>query len=1115
MELAQKKQGKLIVTTRDKAHDSAILQIPVNLFSSEESRNYLLQIACQKSELTAEEAEKIGQALALGGVPSSLKKAAECLEDNAWSLEAYFDKLAASLAEHKAYLDARSNLTAPNEHFTGREADLVALEETLAQGKPLVLAAQVGLGGVGKTQLALQYAYRAAPQYNFIWWLNAASEAALLQSYSSLAEKLHIFLTKEEEKEDKALVKKVHCYLKENPGWLLIFDDAENATNLNSWLPKSGGHLLITSRKPNWPNAHVFTLGVFKREESIELILKITHLEDQKEEAGELADLLQNLPLAISQAAFYIKETHISIEEYKEKFEQHYRVLWEFEVPPDIYQATVQVTWDVSMQKIRQEEAKEKESNEYPSLVDPLMQFCAYLSSQGIPRRLLKDWVIKLYQSETPLLDINHTIDLLRRYSMIEAAAETISIHSLVQLVIRDQLKEEEQKEICGKGLCFFYESFNYDQADLDKANDNYRLIVHVEKIATHAEQLEIDNGMALTLRDRVGHHYINCRGAYEAAKKTWEHCLKRSVIWQANLFIADFENKLGTIDRGLGHYEEAKKRFEKALDIYGRIDDIKPSFLAGVYNNLGNLLKDLGQYIEARQTYEKALTLYGKGSFKVSSDIADIHHSMGIVLSRLGEFVEAKNHFDYADEIYSQIYSHPKHPFLVSFYSNYGNLWLELGEYAQAEESFRIALQRARQAYTFPEHPDFEPIYNNLGNCLQRQGKYTQAEKFYRKALLIHEKNFSKDHPSFAGIYLNLGIVFQSLDKHQEAKEIYEKYLPIFKEISPSDSPALADVYNNLGGAQLKLRNPTCSRSFFLKALKIYEKVYPSNHPSIAGIYFNLGVIIEESKPREAVNYYQKAIHIYKEVNSNHPKLGEIYSNMGNVLSELDHKEEAEKCFRTALLIQKHNFSDGHPVTAGIHNNLGNLLQDLNQNEKAISHYLQALNIYKEVNFSNPLTLAGIYFNLGDTLLVLKDFINAKFYYLDAINLYERVDPPVPLLVAHTYSNLGNALYKLEERIDAKKNYEKAVQIYEHTSSPISLYYQRSQQNEVRESLAKTHHNLVKVLADLTHFAEAFGHCQRAAAILQKLHPFHPLLQGVQYSLHDLLEKIEERSRN
>ncbi|MBS4170159.1 hypothetical protein NEOC95_000879 [Neochlamydia sp. AcF95] len=109
----------------------------------------------------------------------------------------------------------------------------------------------------------------------------------------------------------------------------------------------------------------------------------------------------------------------------------------------------------------------------------------------------------------------------------------------------------------------------------------------------------------------------------------------------------------------------------------------------------------------------------------------------------------------------------------------------------------------------------------------------------------------------------------------------------------------------------------------------------------------------------------------------------------------------------------------------------------------------------------------------------------------------------------------MGNALYRLEQNIEAKDSYEKAMRTYEDISSPIFPYYQKSQLSEVLESLARTHLNLVKVLAGLRYFAEAFRHCQRAKAILQKLHPLHPLLQDVQYSLRGLSEIIEEKSRN
>ncbi|MBS4169509.1 FxSxx-COOH system tetratricopeptide repeat protein [Neochlamydia sp. AcF95] len=1136
IELAQKKQGKLMVTTRDKVHDSAIHQIPVGLLSREESKNYLLQVTHYQDEHSVDEAEKIGEAL--GGVPSSLKKAADWLNDNAWPLKVYFAKQAANLAEHKAYLEARSNLTPPNEYFTGREADLVALEETLTQGKPLVLAAQVGLGGVGKTQLALQYAYRTAPQYNFIWWLNAASEAALLQSYSDLAEKLHIFLTKEEEKEDKALVKKVHCYLKENPGWLLIFDDAENATTLNSWLPESGGHLLITSRKPNWPNAQVFTLGVFKREESIELILKITHLEDQKEEAGKLADLLQNLPLAVSQAAFYIKETYISIEEYKEKFEQHYKVLWEFEVPPDIYQATVQVTWHVSMQKIRQEEAKEKENNEYPSLVDPLMQFCAYLSSQGIPRRLLKEWVINVYQSETPSLDINHTIDLLRRYSMIEAAAETISIHSLVQLVVRDQLKNEEQKEICGKSLNVFKDLFVYDETNIANVKEKFPFTPHVEKVIEHALHLQVDEHSALSLNMHVA-RYLMYKGTYKAARNIIEVCIEKSSKDSDRLFNAALKNNLANTLLSLGNFKEAKITYQEAIKLYEEVYSPDHLTLAGLNNNLGATLSALGLYEDAKASYEKALHVY-HSNFLKGIEVADTYHNLGNLLKKLGHYDEANEYYKKALELKERVYS-AEHPSLADTYNAVGTLFEELGQYSMAKEKYKSALAIQKKAYV-SIHPSLADTYNNLGNILQKLGNYSKAKKIFQKTLKIKKAAFSIDHLFLASTYNNIGNVSQQLGEYDEAKNHYEKALEIKEKSFSITHPDLISTLSNKGCALKSLGRYKQAEECYRRALEIQIKVFHNDHSSLAHTKNNLGNVLRMlGQYGEAQQLYQEAQRLYERVYSpDHPFLAEPHHNLGNVLRQLGQYEKAKEHIVKAIKLKKEILFFDHLSLACSYDILASVLQDLAQYEEAKEYYKLARNIFKKVGAKGHPSLAGIYLNLGIAYQKLGNFKKANKNYQEALQINQKAYTETHPLWAPFYINLGGIMLELGRYSEAEKQCHLALAILQINYSEMhpevaftysqlgkvmlelgqaakaEIYYkdalliQKKIYSSEHPSLAESYHNLGNALRCLSRYKEAQDSLEEAKRIKKKIYlSSHPSLAHTYNALGKLFHEI------
>src|SRR5262249_21268569 len=142
-----------------------------------------------------------------------------------------------------------------NPNFTGRAELLEALERALASTQAAALTQAIhGLGGVGKTQLAVEYAYRHAVEYDLVWWVRAEEPATLAADYAGLARPLD--LPEKDAAEQALAVEAARVWLEHNRRWLLIFDNAVDPTDLERYRPRgAGGHVLITSRNPRWRGA--------------------------------------------------------------------------------------------------------------------------------------------------------------------------------------------------------------------------------------------------------------------------------------------------------------------------------------------------------------------------------------------------------------------------------------------------------------------------------------------------------------------------------------------------------------------------------------------------------------------------------------------------------------------------------------------------------------------------------------------------------------------------------------------------------------------------------------------------------------------------------------------
>ena len=323
-----------------------------------------------------------------------------------------------------------------NPSFTGRNTLLSTLLRALdRQSKASVLPhALHGLGGVGKTQLAVEFAYRYVERYDIVWWIPAEHRTLVLQSLRDLGRRLGT-------PEAASLVQSaghVLDRLRDSPlRWLLIYDNASDPEDLVKLIPGSGGHVILTSRDQTWSDLwDPIRVDVFDRDESVELITK-RGLDVSLEDAERLADRLDDLPLALDQAAACQAASGMPAAEYLTRLDGHLDVPPSAQPPsgPTTVTALVRLTLELL-------HAKEPAAGE-------LLEMFAFLGAEPISRGLLHRG---RNATLSPVLGaalrdpsrLNRTIQTLNRYGIaIVDADRRFQVHRLFQRVLRDQLSAE------------------------------------------------------------------------------------------------------------------------------------------------------------------------------------------------------------------------------------------------------------------------------------------------------------------------------------------------------------------------------------------------------------------------------------------------------------------------------------------------------------------------------------------------------------------------------------------------------------------------------------------------------------------------------------------------
>jgi tetratricopeptide (TPR) repeat protein len=676
------------------------------------------------------------------------------------------------------------NVPGRNAGFTGREKILSLLHSALlAEHSDVSVVGLTGLGGAGKTQLAIEYAYRFAAEYDVVWWINAEQPLSLLADFASLAKALN--LSTRDDLDQRASVQVVHVWLKSHEKWLLIFDNVDDHQQVREYIPTThAGHVIVTSRNAVLPSvAKSFPILGLDRDEAVAFLHR--RIGADEPQAVDLARALGDLPLALEQAASYIENAGISIREYLDLFRRHEGELLHRGDASSGYEGSVATAWEVSFRQV------ERLS---PSSAD-LLRLFAFLAPENISQSLFRRAtdILPLPLSEVVAEDHAYyeALTTLRRYSLVQGTSDALSVHWLVQAVIRDQLAEDERTIWAAAAVRAIDSAFDEStgvHTDVEFAH----LLPHALAAATYAESQSVALEVCASLLTRVG----------------------------------------GALVRR-GELTEGLSAFERALHISETTAGPDHPDVAAALNNIARVLQELGDLDGARANFERALRIYEAASDSERPNVAALSNNLARVLQSQGDLSGALVQFEQALRV-SEVTFGREHPYTAILLSNIARVLQDVGRVSEARVYLEQALQFTEAALG-AEHPVVVTLLNNLGLVLHELGEVHQARASLERALQITETAFGPDHPNVAVSLNNLANILRDVGELDAARLYLERALRIDEAIYGSGHLEVATDLGNLAGVLTELGDSAAARMHIERALQITEATFGSEHPRTA----------------------------------------------------------------------------------------------------------------------------------------------------------------------------------------------------------------------------------------------------------------------------------------
>ncbi|MBA2805947.1 tetratricopeptide repeat protein [Streptomyces sp. KM273126] len=786
--------------------------------------------------------------------------------------------------------------------FTGRSAVLELLRDQLGGGSVSAVLPQsqalFGLGGVGKTQLANEYVHRFMADYDLVWWISAEDNDNVVSSLAELAARLGAPTG-----DDMAMAcqEALHRLGRGTPGrWILVFDNADDPADLKQYFPEGGGgHILITSRNQSWAqHGASLPIDVFLRDESVDHLMRRAKSLTQ-EDADRVATAVGDLPLAVVQAAAWLAETAMPIDDYLEQLADQTTDVLALSRPAD-YPQPVAATWNISIARLRERSPASAR----------LLELCAFLAPEPISSQLLysKEMIDALKPYDPALqekLVLGRVIREIGRFALakIDSMGTSIQVHRLVQAVVRSQLSEEQQRE----ARHVVHTVLAGARPDDDEPIDDPATWPRFDLIWPHLEASDARNCTEPETRrlliDRVRYRWK--RGDFPRALQLAEELL------------ADWRGQLGE-------------------------DDVQYLYLRG---QLSNIQRSQGRYVEARDI-DRGLLL--RQRTVLGADHPHTYVTMSSLASNLAALGDYRNAEELAREAhdgFSQIF-HESHPRTLSAANNLALALRMVGRYGEARALDQDVLDR-RMEVLGPDHIYTLASAAALGRDLREVGRYDESASLLSRTYESHKRILGKTFPGTLACAKSLAVSRRRAGQFEDALRLTTATRAQYRAQYQAPNPDSLACDLNLAADLYAADNREQAREVARAALTEYMKVPGEAHPYTQAALNNLGIFHWGcGDMEEAENVFRQVLPRMTDVlGDEHPHTLFCGINYANVLADGGRFEEAHALEEKAVLTLRTVLGPHHPETLAVVANAALTLRALGRTDEARLLHDESLN--------------------------------------------------------------------------------------------------------------------------------------------------------------------------